>query len=59
MESMITVQELKRREDKQDRQERLARVKALTEEGLKSARVTPMPKKSGGRVRAKGYFSKY
>jgi hypothetical protein len=57
MESILTLQELQRRDAKKDRQDRLARVKALTTEGLKAK---PLAKKrGGGRVRAKGGFSPY
>lgn len=62
MESIWTLEELKKREDAKDKAERAARVKALTTEGLRmeaEQQKKPMPKKSGGRVKAKSYFSSY
>jgi len=62
MESVITLQELAKREAKKESADRAARVKALRDEGLQleAAKAKPLPKKRGGRVtRTKSYFSPY
>ena len=57
MESVVTLQELAKREAKKEQQEREARVKALTTEGLRMKREQPVKKARGGCV--KSYFSRY
>ena len=63
MESVVTLQELAKREAKKEQAEREARVKALTTEGLRM-KQQKVAKRHGGRVhqvqrQAKSYFSSY
>jgi hypothetical protein len=57
MESVVTLQELAKREAAKTKAEREARVKALTTEGLRM-KQQPVKKARGGSVR-KSYFSTY